>query len=51
MACPICTTTEGATIAEGIRAGALVLILVSAFVVGAIVRFGWRLWSLEEKPL
>jgi hypothetical protein len=47
MACPICTTPESSAIAEGIRAGALVLIVVSAVVMSAFARFAWRLWSLQ----
>ena len=48
MACPICVSPEGSAITEGIRAGAAVLILVTAIVVGAIVRFGYRLWAAER---
>lgn len=51
MACPICTTPESATIAAGIRAGALVLIVVTAAVMGVFVRFAVRLWMLREKTL
>lgn len=47
MACPICNSPEGATLNEGIRAGAGVLILVSAMVIGAIVRFAIGLWREE----
>jgi len=47
MACPICVTPEGSAITEGIRAGAGVLILVTVIVLGAIVRFGYRLWAAE----
>lgn len=47
MACPICNSPEGAALNEGIRAGAGVLILVSVIVIGAIVRFGIRLWAAE----
>jgi len=32
------------------RAGAGVLILVTAVVVGVIARFGWKLWKLESAP-
>jgi len=47
MACPICTSPEGSAISEGMRAGAGVLIVVTIIVVGAIVRFGYRLWAAE----
>jgi hypothetical protein len=49
MGCPICNSPEGATINEGIRAGAGVLALVSAIVIGAIVRFAIRLWREEQR--
>jgi hypothetical protein len=47
MACPICTSPEGSAISEGMRAGAGVLILVTIIVLGAILRFAYRLWSAE----
>ena len=47
MACPICTSPEGSAISEGMRAGAGVLIIVTIIVLGAIVRFGCRLWAAE----
>jgi hypothetical protein len=47
MACPICVSPEGSAVNDGIRAGAGVLILVSAIVIGAIVRFAVRLWATE----
>jgi len=47
MACPICISPEGAAIADGVRAGAGVLILATAVIVSLIVRFAWRLWSLR----
>jgi len=47
MACPICNSPEGSAINDGIRAGAGVLIVVSAIVIGAIVRFAVRLWAAE----
>ena len=49
MACPICNSPEGATLNEGIRAGAGVLILVSVIVIGAIVRFAVRMWREEQR--
>jgi len=47
VACPICGTTESAAAAAGIRAGALVLVLVATLVSAAIARFAWRLWKLN----
>lgn len=47
MACPICVSPEGTAITAGIRAGAGVLIIVTAIVIGMIVRFGYRLWAAE----
>jgi predicted negative regulator of RcsB-dependent stress response len=47
MSCPICVSPEGSAITEGIRAGAGVLILVTAMILGAIVRFGYRLWAAD----
>lgn len=47
MACPICISPEGSAIAAGVRAGAGVLILVTAVVVSLIARFAWRLWTLR----
>lgn len=49
MACPICSSPEGAALNEGIRAGAGVLMLVSALVIGAIIRFAVRLWREEQR--
>jgi hypothetical protein len=48
MACPICVSPEGSAISDGIRAGAGVLIIVTIIVIGAIVRFGYRLWHAER---
>jgi hypothetical protein len=50
MACPICVSPEGTAITAGMRAGAGVLILVTAVVLGFVVRFAWRLWQLESAP-
>jgi hypothetical protein len=47
MSCPICVSPEGTAITAGIRAGAGVLILVTAFVIAAIARFAYRLWAAE----
>ena len=49
MACPICNSPEGTAISDGVRAGAGVLILVSTIVIGAIVRFGIKLWREEQR--
>jgi hypothetical protein len=49
MACPICASPEGSAINDGVRAGAGVLILVSAIVIGSIVRFGIGLWAAERR--
>jgi hypothetical protein len=48
MACPICVSPEGAAITAGLRAGAMVLIVVATIVVGTVVRFGYRLWKLRS---
>jgi hypothetical protein len=48
MACPICVSPEGTAITAGIRAGAGVLILVTAIVMGSIGRFAYRLWAAER---
>jgi hypothetical protein len=48
MACPICVSPEGTAITAGMRAGAIVLIVVAASVVGVMVRFGLRLWRLRH---
>lgn len=47
MACPICVTPEGTAITAGIRAGAGLLIIVTAIVIGCIARFAYRLWAAE----
>jgi hypothetical protein len=47
MACPICVTPEGTAITAGIRAGAGLLIIVTAIVIGCIARFAYRLWVAE----
>ena len=48
MACPICVTPEGTAITAGIRAGAGLLVIVTAIVIGCIARFAYRLWSAES---
>ena len=49
MACPICSSPEGAAINDGIRAGAGVLILVSSVVIACIARFAIKLWAMEKQ--
>jgi hypothetical protein len=49
MACPICNSPEGAAINDGMRAGAMVLILVTTIVIGAIVRYAVRIWRQEQR--
>lgn len=48
MACPICASPEGSAITDGMRAGAAVLIVTSAIVIGLIARFALRLWMQER---
>jgi hypothetical protein len=48
MACPICNSPEGAAINEGMRAGATVLIVVATIVIGAIVRYGIKIWRQDQ---
>jgi hypothetical protein len=48
MACPICTSPDGAQLNDGMRAGAGVLILVAAVIVGALARFAVRLWKMRD---
>jgi hypothetical protein len=48
MACPICNSPEGTAISDGMRAGAGVLMLVSAIVISAIVRYGVKMWREER---
>jgi hypothetical protein len=49
MSCPICVSPEGSAINDGIRAGAAVLILAATIVIGAIIRFAFRLWREEQR--
>lgn len=48
MACPICTSPDGAQLNEGMRAGAGVLILAAVVIIGALARFAARLWKLRD---
>ena len=50
MACPICVSPEGTAIADGIRAGAIVLGLAAAVIGVLIARFALRLWRLSAAP-
>ena len=49
MACPICTSPEGSAITDGMRAGAGVLIVVTAIVIASIARFAYRVWTMERQ--
>ena len=49
MACPICSSPEGSAISDGMRAGAGVLIVVATIVIGAIARYGIKLWRQERQ--
>jgi hypothetical protein len=49
LACPICVVPEGTQMTSGVRAGALVLILVTLAVLGALGAFFVRLWRAEQK--
>jgi hypothetical protein len=46
--CPICSAPDSASLANGIRAGALTLVLVSSSVLALVVRFAWQLWRRER---
>jgi hypothetical protein len=48
LACPICALPEGAQMTEGVRAGALVLIIVTAAVMGSVAAYAVRLWRAER---
>lgn len=49
MSCPICGPSESAAVAEGVRAGVITLVLVTAVVVAGIARFAWKLWQLRKE--
>jgi hypothetical protein len=46
--CPFCLDAKGSLLADGARAGALVLAIVLVGVLGAIVRFAWRVAKAER---
>lgn len=49
MSCPICGPSESAAVAEGVRAGVITLVIVTAVVVAGIARFAWKLWQLRNE--
>jgi hypothetical protein len=49
LACPICAVPEGAQMTAGVRAGALVLIVVTVGVIATLGTFVVRLWRSERK--
>ena len=49
MTCPICLSVDNTPLVAGLRAGALVMIVVSTLLVGAAARFAWRLWQAERR--
>ncbi len=48
LACPICAVPEGTQMTAGIRAGAIVLIAVTAAVLVPLAAFAVRLWRAER---
>lgn len=48
LACPICALPEGVQMTEGVRAGALVLIIVTVTVMGTLAAYAVRLWRTER---
>ena len=48
LACPICAMPEGTQMTAGIRAGAIVLIAVTAAVLVPLVAYAMRLWRAER---
>jgi hypothetical protein len=48
LACPICALPEGVQMTEGVRAGALVLIVATVAVIAPIAIYGVRLWRAER---
>lgn len=47
MTCPICLSVDDTPLVAGLRAGALVLIIVATLIIAAGVRFAWRLKRLD----
>lgn len=47
--CPICAVPEGTLLADGARAGALVLMAVTLLVLVPLAVFAVRLWRSEER--
>lgn len=47
--CPICAVPEGTQLAEGARAGALVLIAVTLLVLVPLAVCAVRLWRSEQR--
>ena len=50
LACPFCLDGSQSVLADGARAGALVLTLVAAVVIGVFARFAWRVVRAERQP-
>lgn len=49
MTCPICVSIDDSSLVAGLRAGALVLIVVATLVMILAARFAWRLWTFERR--
>jgi hypothetical protein len=49
MTCPICLSVDNTPLVAGLRAGALVLIVIATILIAAASRFAWRLRKLERK--
>lgn len=48
LGCPFCLDGTESLLADGARAGALVLAIVAAVVIGGLARFAWRLARAER---
>lgn len=48
LGCPFCLDGTQSLLADGARAGALVLAVVAAGVIGAFARFAWRIAKAER---
>ena len=48
LACPICAVPEGVQMTEGVRGGALVLLLITVAVMATLAALGLRLWRAER---